>query len=273
MTDAAEKAPIFLVPSPELGRIEDVHPERLDASTNDWIAHTREVLRKKQAAARTGGFRPANEYVGEDADRVKPHTADACPAMEELSSVGYLLKWPASAIVRQVAPKAWQVKPSTNWNFFSYSPLTAFPEAGEAEAFLVETGWTVITPPGWSVILKNVPNQLVGAAAGITLAEAVVRTDRVTIPLQTHAFLQPGAPKEIFLKRGTPMAVLFPFKRAATELVVVDDVAIVDEVAKRAASEREAYASGSGVYRRLAISDDATPNPLYDRLLRRAASK
>ena len=256
---------VFLIPTPELGATADVYPERLRAEDNAWIAHTREILRKKQAAVRTGGYRPTT-YLGEDHAKVKPHTADHCPAMAELSSIGYLLKWPATAIVRQISPKGWQIKPSTNYDFYAYHALSSFSESGEAEAISVEMGWTVITPPGWSVLVKNVPNQFLGSAAGLILAEGTVRSDQATFPLATHAFVQPNAPKEITIKRGAPMAVIFPYRREETELAVVDDVETVDAVAKRAAAEREAFGNAPGVYRRLYMGDELQPSELYPQL-------
>ena len=264
--------PVCLIPSPELGSTADVYPERLRAEDNAWIAHTREILRKKQLAARTGGYRPTT-YVGDDHEKVKPHTADHCPAMAELSSIGYLLKWPASAILRQVSPKGWQLKPSTNYDFYAYHPLSSFSESGEAEAISVEMGWTVLTPPGWSVLIKNVPNQFLGSAAGLVLAEGTVRSDQATFPLATHALMAPGAPKEITFKRGAPMAVIFPYRREATELVVVDDVETVDAVAKRASAEREAFSNGPGVYRRLYMGDELKPSELYPQLVAKKSVK
>ena len=127
-------------------------------------------------------------------------------------------------------------------------------------------GWTVITPPGWSVLVKNVPNQFLGSAAGLVLAEGTVRSDLATFPLATHAFVQPNAPKEITIKRGAPMAVLFPYRREETELAIVDDVETVDAVAKRAAAEREAYGNAPGVYRRLYMGDELRPSELYPQL-------
>jgi hypothetical protein len=44
-------AAVLLVPSPKLGNIGDVTPEILNASHNDWIGLSRDVLEKKRAAA------------------------------------------------------------------------------------------------------------------------------------------------------------------------------------------------------------------------------
>lgn len=256
--------PVFLLPSETLGRIEDVRPERIRSGANDWIEHSREILDRKRKAAREGKWHPTHP-IGEHMPHLKPFSADACPAMEELSSIGILLKWPATAILRQVAPKGWQVKPSTNFNFYNYSPLTAFPELGEAEAISVETGWTVVTPPGWSILFKNVPNNLSGSPRGITFAEGIVRTDQTTIPLAVHAFLR-GAPKEVKIKRGDPMAVIFPFRREPIDVVIADDAAHVAEAARLAGLDKAAFANTAGGYRRLYV-DDTNPSPLYPRLL------
>lgn len=256
---------VFLVPSPLLGRVEDVFPERLDQRANDWIAHTREILKKKRRAVIAGQWRTTT-YIGEEHEKIKPLTADHCPAMQELESIGFLLKWPATAIIRNVGPKGWQVKPSTNFNFYKYSPLTSFTEAGEAEAILVETGWTVVTPPGWSVIFKNVPNAVFGSPDGLAFAEGIVRSDQATIPLVTHAMITPGAPKEIKVKRGDPMAVLLAFKREPIELAVVTDPKLVDETAKLGEHVNATFAASGGVYRRLFVEGN-DPSPLYPKLL------
>jgi hypothetical protein len=262
-----EPALVFLIPTPELGRTEDVQPEKLSAKDNAWIEHTREILLKKQRAAKAGAKPGGGGYIGEDNARVKPATADACPAMAELSSIGWLIKWPATAILRRITPKGWLLKPSTNYNFYGYNPLTSFPEQGEAEAISVETGWTVVTPPGWSVLIKNVPNNLAGAPAGLILAEGIVRSDVATIPLQTHAFIAPGAPPEITLKRGAPMAVLMPFRREAVEIAVVEELAVIDETAKAASRAKEAFASAPGRYRAMYVDDASVePNGVYGRL-------
>lgn len=216
---------VFLVPSPHLGRTEDVYPERIQAGPNDWAALAREVLKKRKKVA---------AQHPRALDGTAPDPAE-CDAMAEADALGFLLKWPATAILKQVKPGAWVLKTSTNFNFFSYSPRTSFAEAGEAEVITVDAGWTVVTPPGWSVMLKNLPNNLFGATAdGLTLAEGVVRADLATVPLVTHAYIRTGAPKEIKIKRGEPMAVLVPFRRESIELAVAvaEDRATVEEAAR-----------------------------------------
>lgn len=256
---------VFLVPSPTLGRVEDVFPERLTQQTNDWIGHTREILKKKRKAVVAGQWRTTT-YIGEEHEKIKPITADHCPAMQDLESVGFLLKWPASAMLKKVGAKGWQIKPSTagNFNFYRYSPLTSFAEMGEAEAIQVETGWTVVTPPGWSVLFKNVPNAF--GTTGLTFAEGIVRSDQATIPLSTHAMITATGASEIRVKRGDPMAVVLAFKREPVELAVVTDPKLVEETAKTAELVTASFQPAGGVYRKL-FAEGGPPTPLYPKLL------
>lgn len=258
---------VFLVPSPTLGRVEDVFPERLSQDTNDWIGHSREILKKKRKAVLAGQWRTTT-YIGEEHEKIKPITADHCPAMQDVSSIGFLLKWPATALLKKVGAKGWQIKPSTagNFNFYRYSPLTSFAESGEAEAIVVETGWTVVTPPGWSVLFKNVPNAMSGATAGLSFAEGAVRSDQATIPLTVHARVMPGADGEIRIKRGDPMAVVLAFKREPVEVAVVTDPTLVDEVAKAGEVLSASFQAAGGVYRKL-FAEGGAVTPLYPKLL------
>lgn len=242
-------APVtFLVPSPHLGRTEDIHPERIQAGPNDWAALSREVLKKRRKVA----AQHPRALAGTEGD------APECALMHEADSLGFLLKWPATAILKQVKPGSWVLKTSTNFNFYSYSPRTSFAEAGEAEVISVDAGWMVATPPGWSVLLKNLPNNLFGSVAdGLTLAEGVVRADLAAIPLVTHAYIRPGAPKEIKIKRGEPMAVLVPFRRepAPMALAVMEDRPIVEEAAALLAGR----ASPAALYERMLADWTARP--------------
>jgi hypothetical protein len=116
-------------------------------------------------------------------------------------------------------------------------------------------------------MIKNVPNNLHGSPSGLVLAEGVIRTDRATTPLRTHAFIRPDAPKEIKIKRGEPMAVLYPFERKPVEIAVADDREAIEEAAKLAMANEEAFRKEPGVYRRLYVEGDSGPTPLYEKLL------
>lgn len=256
---------VFLVPSATLGRVEDVFPERLTQQGNDWIGHTREILQKKRKAVLAGQWKTTT-YIGEEHEKIKPVTADHCPAMNELDSIGFVLKWPATALLKKVGPKGWQIKPSSagNFNFYKYSPLTSFTEAGEAEAIAVETGWTVVTPPGWSVLFKNLPNVI--APAGLSFAEGIVRSDQATIPLSVHAVVTADAGNDVKIRRGDPMAVVLCFKREPVELAVVTDPSLIEETAKAGERLNASFAAGGGVYRKLFQEGDH-PSPLYPKML------
>ena len=261
MTDQPVR--FYLVPSTSLGRIEDVLPERITSGAGDWVAHTREILKKKRQAAAKGQWKPTHP-IGEDHAMFAAFGAESCPAMAELDSAGWLLKWPATAVIRQVTPKGWEVKPSTNYNFFHYSPQTSFAEAGEAEAILVEVGFTVVTPPGWSVLVKSLPNQLDGSPKGLVFAEGVLRADQATYPLKLHALISTNA-KEIKIKRGEPMIAIFPFRRERIEMSVMDDPKFRDEAERLAEADRAAFANAPGTYRKMYI-DDTNHSPLFPAL-------
>lgn len=254
---------VHLVPSTSLGRIEDVMPEAVGESVNDWIELGRKLLDKKRTAARQGKWQPTHP-VDESAAHLSPASAAACPAIAELASVALLLKWPVTAVLKQLGPKAWEInqhpKP-TGAPMYGYSPLTSFAEAGEAEAIRVETGWTIVTPPGWSVLFKNVPNNLHGSPRGITFAEGIVRTDQATIPLAAHAFLDARV-KEIKIKRGEPMAVVMPFRREEVDFAIDESPEARAEAERLAALDRTAFGTGAGVYRRLYM-EAHDPSPLY----------
>lgn len=256
-------ARFYLVPSTTLGRIEDVLPERLTSGAGDWIAHGREILKKKRQAAQRGQWKPTHP-VGDDHATFAAFGAESCPAMAELDSAGWVLKWPATAVLRQAAPKGWEVKPSTNYNFFHYSPMTSFAEAGEAEAILVETGFTIVTPPGWSVLVKSLPNQFEGTPKGLVFAEGVVRADQATYPLKLHALVRTNA-KELKIRRGEPMVAIFPFRREHVEMAVMDEPVFRDEAERLAEADRAAFANAPGTYRKLYV-EDTNHSSLYPRL-------
>lgn len=263
MSENAAVPRFYLVPSTALGRIEDVLPERLTNPAGDWVAHSREILKKKRQAAARGQWKPTHP-IGDDHAHFAAFGAESCPAMKEMDSAGWILKWPATAVLRQAAPKGWEVKPSTNYNFFHYSPHTTFPDAGEAEAIVVETGFTVVTPPGWSVLVKSLPNQFAASPKSLVFAEGVVRSDQATYPLKLHALIR-GSKPEIKIKRGDPMIAIFPFKRETMEMAVMDDPALREEAERLAEADRAAFANAPGTYRKLYI-DDTNHSSLYPRL-------
>lgn len=252
---------VFVVPSETVGRVEDVMPERIGFGHNDWVGVTREVLKKKKDVVAKGAFHPPHPID----ESLRPASAEACPAMAELESIGLLLKWPATAILREVQPRGWQIKPSSNFNFFTYSPLTSFAEAGEAEAILVDVGFTVVTPPGWSILVKNPPNQL--AKSDLVFAEGVVRADQATFPLRVHAMIRTDK-KEIRIKRGDPMLAVFPFQRTEIDFDLVTDPKLMEECARLAQVDRTTFENAPGGYKRLYVDDD-NPSPLYPKLLSR----
>jgi hypothetical protein len=256
---------LFLIPSPTLGRTEDVYPELVTQSANEWVELSRHILKQKRNAQAKGQWRPDYSISEESNRALHPFGAQYCPALLEAHDLGYVLKWPATAIVRKAAPKGWQLKPSTNFNFYKYHEMTSFVESGEAEAISVDTGWSIIAPPGWSVLVKAIPNNLSGLPGGVQFAEGIIRVDQAVVGLQVHAKIPENAPKEFKIKRGDPMLLLFPFKRDVLELAVMEDKDSVDEAERLITQHHKMFELSPGTYRQLYM-EDFNPTPFYDRL-------
>lgn len=266
----ADVAPVFLIPSPKLGTITDVAPEILNASHNDWIGLSREVLEKKRDAASKGAWKPEPMTdISEEHSFIRPFGAQFCPALQDLNSIGVVVKWPANAVLERKAPRVWEIRSAEPHGFYKFHTMSSFVEGGLAEAVSVELGWIVTTPPGVSVLIKNIPNNHGGAKDGISFAEGTVRTDQAAIPMQVHAFLSPNAPKRIEIKRGEPMALLMPYRREKFEIHVMNDADSVALGAKHAQIDQETFANAPGRYKALFV-EDSNPSPLYPAMLERA---
>ena len=95
-----ENVRVYLIPSTELGHVEDVMPEKIRSQElNDWVGLSREILKKKRLASDQGEWRSPQE-IGEEHKVLNPFGAEYCPALHEASSFGFLLKWPMTAIFK-----------------------------------------------------------------------------------------------------------------------------------------------------------------------------
>lgn len=268
MADSPQR--LFLVPSPRLGVADDVRPDRLTAGMNEWITLSREILAKKRAAAQAG--MPITSEISEDHNELRPFGANFCPALQEMNTVGYVLKWPASAVFKRTGPRAWEIHGSATSHFYKHHGMTSFPEAGQSDVISIGLGWIVVSPPGWSTLVKNLPNNLSGYQHGITFAEGVIRTDQATIPIQVHAFIPPTSPDTIEVKRGDPMAVIFPYRREKLDVCVMDDADSIADAVRLARLDHDTFANAPGRYRALYIEDENL-SPLYPLLDARVAKK
>jgi len=266
---AETKPRMFMIPTPALGSVDDVAPERITSGMNEWITLSREVLQKKRAMAEAGRWKPGPfQELSEDHAFLRPFGAQFCPALQEVNSIGYVLKWPATATFKRMGPRAWQIRSPQEQPFYKYHGHSSFPEAGDADAISIALGWIVVTPPGWSILIKNIPNNLSGWTHGVTFAEGVIRADQATIPIQVHAFLPPSSPDEISVERGQPMCVVMPFRRERLELRVLDDEESIKDALWEAKVDHETFANAPGRYRALYVEDE-NPSALYPKLQER----
>ena len=267
MAEVAAQGRIFFVPSPRLGKTDDVRPERITQAQNEWMEVSREVLAAKRKAAERG-WQPTSE-ITDDHHFLHPFGGQYCPALQEVNQIGYVMKWPANAVLQSKGPRQWDLHVSEANTFYKYHGMSSFPEAGQSDVISVALGWIVVTPPGWSILIKNLPNNLSGAKHGMTFAEGVVRTDQATIPLQVHVYIPPTAPKEITLTRGQPMCIVMPFRRERLEMTVLDDADTREEAVKLAERDHETFANAPGRYKELFV-EETNLSPLYPKLVERA---
>lgn len=265
----ADNNRIFFVPTPRLGAIADVKPEKLTQAQNEWMEHSHEVLEAKRKAAEKG-WQPTSE-ISEDHHFLRPFGGKYCPALQEVASIGWLLKWPGDAVLKNTGPRTWEVHVNETNGFYKYHGMSSFPEGGMGDVLSIALGWIVVTPPGWSVLIKNIPNHLSGFKHPMLFAEGVVRSDQATVPLQVHALLPPNAPKEFVIKRGEPMCVVMPFRREEPLVAsVMDDAETREEALKLATRDQETFANATGRYKELFI-EDTNFSPLYPILVERSS--
>lgn len=265
-----DAAVCFLIPSPKLGLLHDVTPEKISLKDNHWIALTRDILQKRQIAAKNG-WKETTE-VSKDHHFLHSFGAEHCPVLKEGHSLGYLIKWPANAILRRTEQNGWVIKSQPSPGFYGHHKMTSFPEAGESQVISVDLGWMVQTPPGWSVLVKNIPNNLTGVPSQLTFAEGAIRSDQATVGIQVHAFIPPNSPDEIKIKRGDPMAVLLPFVRENIEVVVMDDQVSISEATHILERSQASFTNAPGRYKMYYV-DQTNYSPLYQTLLERWKSK
>ncbi|HEX4922969.1 MAG TPA: hypothetical protein VFV50_02750 [Bdellovibrionales bacterium] len=263
---AAESETMFLIPSPHLGILTDVMPEKVTQKHNEWIALSRDILQKRRAAEKNGWKQPID--LSEDHVYMHSFGAEFCPALKDVTSLGFILKWPANLILRRTGPRAWQLKGGQDFQFYKFHMMTSFPEAGEAQVISVDLGWMAVTPPGWSVLVKSLPNNLTGQPGRLQFGEAAIRSDQATVAIQAHAFIPPGAPDEIIIKRGEPMVLLMPFKREPIETVILEDRDSITEAVHLLERQQATFRNSTGAYKRLFVDTD-NPSPFYEKLLKR----
>ncbi|MEQ1875409.1 MAG: hypothetical protein ABL958_02105 [Bdellovibrionia bacterium] len=264
-----DSAVLFLIPSPKLGLLHDVTPEKISMKDNQWIALSRDVLQKRKIAAKNG-WKETSE-VSDDHHFLHSFGAEFCPVLKEGHSLGYVVKWPANLILRKDS-KGWTIKSQGNPGFYGYHKMTSFPEAGESNVISVDLGWMVQTPPGWSVLVKNLPNNLTGLPGHLQFAEGAIRTDQAAVGIQVHAYIPSNAADEIKIKRGDPMAVLLPYIRENIEAVVMDDQDSITEATHLLERSQAAFTHAPGRYKMYYV-DDTNYSPLYQTLFQRWKTK
>jgi len=196
-------APVFLIPSPNWARsrTSSGDPERV---TQHWIGSRERCSRRSARPPRRARGSPSDDGHHGGAQLHPAVRASFCPALQELNSIGVVVKWPANASssARRRAcgrshrgaarllqvPHDEQLRRGRNRRS----------DQRRARVDRVHAARRLRAH-------QEHPNNHGGAKKG-SPSPKDGRTDQAAIPMQVHAFLSPNAPKRIEIKRGEPMA-------------------------------------------------------------------
>jgi len=115
--------------------------------------------------------------------------------------------------------------------------MTAFPEPGYVQIW---SGWIARTKPGWSLLVRPVPN--LARSLGYQLFEGIVETDSWFGPLFTNLrLIKTDVPIEF--QAGMPLFHVQPVERSLYESRLLDDFDVVDEMEDWSQAEWDGYRS------------------------------
>jgi hypothetical protein len=140
-----------------------------------------------------------------------------CPSFPDYFSQGYVIPmWTDSLLEYDPKTEIWKSQSSDQmpvWHFHSNDQLIDFVSPsflGETTQFVFKAicPWRIITPPGWSVL--QIP-MIYHFNKDFSVMPGVIDTDihhEINQQVMYH-----GNGKQVFIKRGTPLATYIPFKR------------------------------------------------------------
>lgn len=169
---------------------------------------------------------PANHAV----DTVFPEapTAKSCPGFPDFLTQGYVVPMWADTTLRFDSNSGkWQWRcgqPGSPYRinyfdpiqFLKYAPASHLGVQATA-VFQLESPWRIITPPGYSIYQFPMFYHF---DRDFSVLPGIVDTDIYSIV--HHETFYFGDGEEVFIKRGTPLVHIIPFKRTDFELVVRD---------------------------------------------------
>lgn len=150
------------------------------------------------------------------------NTVRSCPSFPDFFSQGYVIPMWQDAVIKYSKEKnqyAFQASPvdgknpetifSTHGNEQFIDYVTPYTQGVEGSfVFKFHSPWRIITPPGWSIMALPLFYHF---NKDFTVLPGVIDTDmchEINMQILYH-----GDEKDIFIPRGTPLAMYIPFKR------------------------------------------------------------
>lgn len=248
---------IFLLPVPWLPDPQLLQPRALRTEDNIWIGISRRVRELRRIHPQPGGLE-ADDPV------LRATGAEFCPALGEAASSSVVVSWPESARLRRDPAGRWRFdlpKPK----FYRFHFQSSYPQLSYTPAFAAGLGWVAVCPAGWRVMVRGVPNYAGNLSRGLLVAEGIVRSDQVPVPIQVHIALGDWAPDCIDIERGTPMVALSPISRRLPSFDVVTERDAVELVASEALIDGTTFAAAPGRYAEIYVAG-GTESDLHSRV-------
>lgn len=196
-------------------------------STVDGLSDIKDCVPKPMQKSIPDWWKAA-PHIGTElsVDGIVPGNFKTCPSFTDYFSFGYTIPmWADSIIKYDPETEVWQYRvasPLFSWEYHAHKQYLEYVPhkyrgLDSYFVFKAVTPWKIITPPGYSTLQLPV---FFDFNEDISLVPGIRDTDiyhNVSLQLLVHS-----PKKEIFIKRGTPIAHVVPFKRLETELVIGD---------------------------------------------------
>lgn len=169
-------------------------------------------------------YKKLNNFMpGRDSHGFKQMTAKRCLPMLDAMTLGWVVPLQADVQINTnddlsvfraetVNSSPWPIVERHSYDQVKSSKWTAYKQ----DPIKFINHWIIKTKPGWSCLIQAIPNELSNDFKCLT---AVVDTDKYFNPINFPAiWLTPNA--DIYLKAGTPLVQVIPFKRGKDEAKV-----------------------------------------------------
>jgi hypothetical protein len=186
-----------------------------------------------------------------------PDSIKMCPSFPDFFSQGYVIPaWQDILLQYDKKTMNWNIQSAGvffewgihhNGQFLDFADVTTPVDKKEVSIiFKANSPWSIVTPKGWSVL--QLP-MFYNFEHEFSVTPGIIDTDLYhEINMQV---LFPADKNEIFIKRGTPLAMFIPFKRTKYKHVVRKQNKKDKKVVSQNHLYLESHFLGSGAYRKM----------------------